>query len=162
MRARTLLLLIVLLAVTVFAALNWRAFVEPTTLSLAVGTVEAPLGLVMLGVTALLTVLFLVYVVYLQTTVLFDARRHARELRANRELADQAEASRFTALRTFLEAELTKLAGQDAGARTAMEEKLDRISQELRTAVEESNNSLAAYIGELEDRIERGSRDPNP
>ena len=64
----------------------------PTTLSLVFTTVDAPLGLIMLAAVAFFTILFLVYLAYLQATVLLDARRHSRELEASRSLADQAEA----------------------------------------------------------------------
>lgn len=156
MKIRTLFLLIGLGAVAVFAMLNWSVFTAPATLSLGVAHVQAPLGLVMLGLVAFLAALFLVFVVYLQTSVLLEARRHARELQANRELADQAEASRFTELRGFLEAELTRQAGLDAESRVVVLARLDQLDRDLRSAVEQSGNTLAAYIGELEDRLERG------
>ncbi|MBU4230399.1 MAG: LapA family protein, partial [Proteobacteria bacterium] len=112
-------------------------------------------GLVMLGMVAFLAALFLVFVVYLQTSVLLEARRHARELQANRELAGQAEASRFTELRGFLEADLTRQAGLDAESRAIVLARLDQLDRDLRSAVEQSGNTLAAYIGELEDRLEK-------
>ncbi|PKN50630.1 MAG: Signal transduction histidine kinase [Deltaproteobacteria bacterium HGW-Deltaproteobacteria-16] len=156
MKVRTLFLLLTVAAIAVFTALNWSAFMAPATLSLGVANVQAPLGLVMLGLVAFLAALFLVFVVYLQTSVLLEARRHARELQANRELADQAEASRFTELRGFLEAELTRQAGLDAESRVVVLARLDQLDRDLRSAVEQSGNTLAAYIGELEDRLERG------
>ena len=162
MKVRTLFLLLVLVAISAFAALNWSAFMAPTTLSLGVAVVQAPLGLVMLGLLAFLTALFLVFVVYVQASVLVDARRHARELHANRELADRAEASRFTELRGYLEVELKKLAGLDAESRAAIQARLDRLDHDLRSAVEESGNTLAAYFGELEDRLERGTHGETP
>lgn len=157
MKVRTLFLLIVLVAISAFVALNWSAFMVPTTLSLGVAVFQAPLGLVMLGLLAFLTALFLVFVVYVQASVLLDARRHARELQANRELADQAEASRFTELRRFLEGELKRLEGLDAESRAAVQARLDQLDHDLRSAVEEAGNTLAAYFGELEDRLERGA-----
>jgi hypothetical protein len=63
----------------------------------------------MLGLLAVLTAVFLIYVVYLQTTVLFDWRRREKELQASRDLADQAEASRFTELRAHLDTRLTEI-----------------------------------------------------
>ena len=166
MKIRTLFLLIVLVAIGAFAALNWNAFMAPTTLSLGFVVVQAPLGLVMLALLAFLTALFLVFVVYVQASVLLDARRHARELQANRELADQAEASRFTELHRFLEAELKKVADLDAESRAALQARLDQLDRDLRSAVEESGNTLAAYIGELEDRLEKKTQvqtsDPLP
>jgi uncharacterized integral membrane protein len=126
MPLRTVVLLIVLALVAVFAVLNWSAFMAPTTLSLGIAQVQAPLGLIMLALMAILTALFLTYLVYVQTTVLLESRRHAKELQAQRVLADQAEASRFTELRTYLESRLTEL-----------------------------ENSLSAQVGEMRDRLER-------
>lgn len=156
MKVRSLFLLLTVVAIAAFTALNWSAFMTPTTLSLGVANVQAPLGLVMLGLVAFLAALFLVFVVYLQTSVLLEARRHARELQANREIAGQAEASRFTELRGFLEAELRRQAGLDAESRAIVLARLDQLDRDLRSAVEQSGNTLAAYIGELEDRLERG------
>ena len=144
MKAPTLLLLAVLALIVVFAVVNWNVIMAPTTVSMLVTDVQAPLGLILLSITLLLTALFLIFVVYLQTGVLLDARRHSRELQAQRELADKAEASRFTDLRTYLDLELRKLADQVTGVR-----------EDLRASIEQSGNSLAAYIGELEDRMER-------
>ena len=155
MRARTLVLLVILIAIGIFAAVNWKAIVAPTTLSLVVADVQAPLGLIMLGITVLLTVLFLLFLVYLQTSVLLDTRRHTRELQTQRELADKAEASRFTELRSFLEAELHKLAEQSGGSQATMVTKLDHVQEDLRALITQTENSLSAYIGELEDRIQR-------
>ena len=109
MKLSTLLLLLILTAIAAFTALNWHVFITPTELSLGFTTAQIPLGLVMLGLLAFLTSLFLGFVVYLQTSALLETRRHSRELQASRELADQAEASRFNELRKFLEVELLKL-----------------------------------------------------
>ena len=162
MRTRTLLLLVVLIAIGVFAAINWTAIVAPTTLSLLVTDVQAPLGLIMLGVTALVTLLFLLFVVYLQTSVHLDTRRHTRELQGQRELADKAEASRFTELRAFLETELRKLAEQSGAAQANMAARLDQVQRELGAAILQTENSLSAYIGELEDRLHRADEGRTP
>lgn len=154
MKIRTLLLLLVLAAVAGFAILNWNTIMTPTPLSLGVAEVQAPLGLVMLGLSVFLTTLFLVYVVYLQTSVLMETRRNSRELHANRKLADQAEASRFTELRSFLEAELKRQASEADTSKTALLARLDQVDRDLQTAIEQSGNSLSAYIGELENRLE--------
>jgi type III secretory pathway component EscR len=161
MRFRTLLLLVVLGAIAAFAAVNWTAFTTPTTLSLVFAVVQAPLGLIMLALAAVITVLFLVFVVYLQTSVIIETRRYGRELQAQRELADKAEASRFTELRGFLDTELSKLAGRVAEVKTGTDTRLDQLDRDLRSAVEQAGNTLAAYIGELEDRVERGSSGTN-
>ena len=163
MKLRTIFLLLILGTIAAFSLLNWNAFITPTTLSLGLTEIQAPLGVIMLGVVAFLTAFFLVFVVYMQASAIFDSRRHAQELQVNRELADKAEASRFTELHNFLETELQKL-GSNRDARwssatdhQAVLDRLDRLEKDLFLAVEQSGNSLAASIGELEDRLERSA-----
>lgn len=154
MSLRSILIVVVLLLLVLFAAVNWSAFNTPTRLSLVVTDIEAPLGLVMLFVTALLSVLFLVYIVYLQTSVLLDSRRNARELQTQRDLADRAEASRFSELRAYLERELDVLR---MAAQASSESVIDRVAlaeRTLRDELEQSANTLSAYIGELEERLD--------
>jgi ABC-type multidrug transport system fused ATPase/permease subunit len=154
MYLRTLLILAVLGLILIFSALNWSAFIAPTVLSLGFTSVEAPLGLILLAIVALLTLLFLVYITYLQSTVLLESRRHARELQSQRELADQAEASRFNQLRALIQTELEKLAGETEQSKSLLLTRLDQIERDLRAALEQTGNSLATYIGELEDRFD--------
>ncbi len=159
MKTRTLFLLLVLVAIGGFSVLNWNAFLTPTSLNLGVAEVQAPLGLIMLGALVMVAAVFMVYILYLQTTVLLDTRQHTKELQSNRKLADQAEASRFTELRGFLEAELKRQLAQDAESRAAVVARIDQLERDLRTVVEQSGNSLAASLGELEDRLDRGNKD---
>ena len=154
MYLRTLMILAVLVLIAVFSALNWSAFIAPTVLSLGFTSVEAPLGLILLGIVAVLTLLFLVYITYLQSTVLLESRRHARELHLQRDLAEQAETSRFNQLRTFTETELEKLAGDLEQSKSLLLTRLDEMERDLRAALEQTGNSLAAYIGQLEDRFD--------
>jgi uncharacterized integral membrane protein len=164
MHIRTLLVLLILGVMALFAAVNWSSFTAPMTLSLLFTTIQAPLGLIMLGFTALLTALFLLFIAYLQASLLVDTRRNARELQVQRTLADQAEVSRITEMRSYLEAGLPKLGEEITESRVAVETRLDRLDRDLRSVVEQAGNTLAAYIGELEDRLERGKmgRDSHP
>jgi len=134
---RALAFFLILVLVGLFALLNWDAFSALTTLNLGLTTLQAPLGLIMLGLVGFLCVLFTVWVISLQASSLMDARRQTRELQAQRDLADRAEASRFTELRTELMV------------------RLDRLQSELRLGVEQNANEVAAHIGQLEDRLER-------
>ena len=130
---RALILFFVLAFVVLFAAINWAVFTALTPISLGFTTVQAPLGLIMLGLVAFLSVLFTVWVIVLQATSLRDARRQTKELQAQRDLADRAEASRIAELRNDL---------------------LKRL--------DENTNSIAAHIAQLEDRIERERLLPPP
>ena len=137
-------LLVVVVLIAGLAALNWGLLVAPTLMSLGFMQTSAPFGLIMLALTVLLGVLLVAYVVYLQSSVLLEARRHNREMQTQRDLADKAEASRFTELRNFLEAQATTRSTQDGERHAAL---LARAQQ--------TENSLAAHIGQLEDRLER-------
>ena len=155
MYLRTVLIVLVLGLLAIFAIFNWSAFLSPTTVTFGFAAVEAPLGLILLGVVGVVTALFLVYVVFLQSSNLMDSRRQARELQAQREIADRAEASRFEQLRSTMEGEIKQLQSQAAESKAAMLARLDDLERDLRMAVEQSGNTLAAYLGEIEDRLER-------
>jgi uncharacterized integral membrane protein len=161
MYLRTLLIVIVLGVIAVFAYLNWHVVVLPASLSLGFATVEAPLGLILLAVTAALTLLFLIYLVYLQSAALIESRRHARELQSQREIADNAEASRLKELRGFLELELQQRDNLAAETKVLILARLNEIERDLRATIEQTANSLAASIGEFEDRFERSSSGKN-
>jgi hypothetical protein len=149
MGVRSAFLLIIVLLIAALAALNWATLATPAVISLGIMQVTAPLGLLMLGLTAALAVFFLIYVLYLQSSVLLETRRHTRELAAQRDLADKAEASRFTELRGFLEAQEQKRSTRHAELHGAL---LARVDQ--------SDHTLAAHLGQLEDRLDR--RDGRP
>lgn len=154
---RTVLLLVIALAIAALAALNWGTLAAPTAVSFGVTVVQAPLGLIMLGLTVLLAVFFVAYVVYLQGSVLVETRRHTKELQAQRELADNAEASRFTELRSYLDAKLQQAELDARLGREAFLERIAALETRLAARVEQSDNSTAAYMGQLQDRLERGA-----
>jgi uncharacterized integral membrane protein len=157
MGSRLLVVLLIVVLVGGFAALNWSAFAARVPLSFLVARVEAPLGLIMLGVLAALTLLYLAFTASRETHALLEGRRQARELEAERRRADQADASRYTELRRYLEAELGALRTLAEDSSRQAVARVDRAEEALKGEVERSGNTLAAYIGELEDRLTRGS-----
>lgn len=162
MYLRTILIVLALGALALFTAVNWSAFTTPTTLSVIFASIEAPLGLVLLGIVVLLAALFLIYVVYLQSSVLFETRRHARELHSQRELAEHAEISRIQDLRSFLDTQFKTFSQQTEWSRAEMSAKLDRIASELHQSIEQCQNSLAASMAEIDDRLEHGPGESQP
>ncbi len=157
MYLRTIFIVLILGAVALFAAANWQAFTAPTTLSLIVAKVEAPLGVILLGVILLLTALFLIYVAYLQSSVLLETRRHARELDAQRELAEHAEASRIHELRSSLDARLQALGKETQASLSELGARLNRLETDLRQSIEGCQNTLAAILSEMDDRLRRAT-----
>src|SRR4029453_14036515 len=157
MYLRTILIVLTLGALTLFTAANWHAFITPTTLSVIFATVEAPLGLVLLGGVVLLAALFLIYVVCLQSSVLVETRRHTRELNAQRELAEHAEISRVHELQESLESQLQTLARQTEQSKSQLVERLHRLLRRLSQSIEQCQNALAAQLAEIDDRLDRGA-----
>jgi hypothetical protein len=155
MNIKTFVLLLVLAVLSLFAAINWNSFMTPTNLWLLFTSINAPLGLIMLGVTALITALFLIFIAYLQTSMLFETRRFEKEIQTQRKLAEQVETSRINELHNFLEAELLKIEQKTAAAESTLKTRIDQLDHDLRSVVEQAGNTLAAYIGELEDRLEK-------
>jgi hypothetical protein len=112
----------------------------------------------MLAITLAVTLLYVAFLAWLETAALLEARRYTRELHAQRELAQNAEASRYTELQAFISTELGELRTARETLALDLMGRLDRVETELRSDIEKAGNTLAAYIGELEERLDRGDR----
>lgn len=155
MNFSTLLVVVVVVALAALALFNWPAISAVTSVSLGMAHVQAPLGLLLLAFTAALGLLFVVHSVVQQTRAGSEARRHAKELAAQRDLADRAEASRFSELRAFLDAELRRLDAQAADQRAGVVTRIDGLEAALRAKVDEATRTLSAYVGEVDDKLDR-------
>lgn len=154
MNIRLILIIVIGVALGGLSFLNWQTLVSPESVSLGVTTVQAPLGLIILVLTVLLGLLFLAYILWLQGTVILENRRHNKEIATQRELADKAEASRFTELREFLTA-------QHGQTQAELFARIAALEAQILAKVEESDNSTAAFIGQLEDQLSQGDK-PSP
>ncbi|MDO9404286.1 MAG: hypothetical protein Q7T87_09660 [Polaromonas sp.] len=155
MRIRTILLIIGIVLLAGFTALNIDEFSRSSLLSLGFTTIDVPLGLVMLLLLVVAVVIFLASTLYMQSQNLIETRKYARELQAQRELADKAEASRFTELQHYIESQNLAAENRQVAAHTVLNEKLAQTQAALLTRLEESDSATAAYLGELEDRLDR-------
>ena len=154
MRSRFVLLVVAILLIAGFAALNWSEIIRPSPLAFGPFVMDAPLGAILLGLLALAVVVFAVSAASLRTSTLLESRHHYKELEAQRALADKAEASRFTELRTYLDTHMGQLRERDAIAATEMERARLDHQREIRTQLEQINRTVAARMNELEHRIE--------
>lgn len=148
-----LVLWIVLAVIAFFGFLNWPVLNAPVSLWLGMTTITAPLGTLMLVLFGVVVLLMLIE----QSAALAETRRYGRDLDAQRKLADQAEASRFTELRTYLSGELARSEQRSIEVQSTLIARVDQVERSLRTALDQQGNSLAATIGELDDRLERAS-----
>lgn len=144
-------ILVALLLLVVFTLANWSVLTATTALSFVVFDVEGPLGVILLGAMLVLVTLFVVYALTLRTSMLMESRRHSQELQAQRKLAEVAEASRLSELRTQVEREFAQL----RSAIGELDGQLDRHEQSVKQSLDEAANGLAAMVGEVDDKIDR-------
>jgi hypothetical protein len=157
MRFRTILLILAILLLAGFVALNVDEFTRASVLSLGFTTVSVSLGLVMLLLLVVALLLFLASTLYMQSKHVLEARTHTRELNAQRELADKAEASRFTELRAYLEEQVLAEQRRESALGTVLADRFAQQQQAILARIEQSDNSMAAYMGQLEDRLTRAA-----
>jgi uncharacterized integral membrane protein len=144
MRFRTMIAVVVSVVLTGFFILNWRVFATPATLSFLVTSVDAPIGVVMLSLFALALLVLASFVGVWQGTLLVEFRRQAKELQAQRALAESAEASRFTELGTLIREQIS-----------LSDQRLETAIEALRRELRETENSISATLGEMDDRYRR-------
>ena len=153
MRLRTLVLVLAIVLMAGFVALNVDEFTRISMLSLGFTTIQVSLGLVMLGLLVVTLLIFLGSTLYMQSKNVLEARTHTRELTAQRELADKAEASRFTELRAYLEEQALAEQRRESALGTVLADRFAQQQQALLARMEQSDNTLAAYMGQLEERL---------
>lgn len=146
MNIRLQLIILLVLAIGGLSFLNWEALIAVSTVSFGFTEAQAPLGLILLSLMGALGLFFLAYILWLKGTVILDYHRHTKELKHQRELADKAEASRFTELREFL-------IQQHKEGQEALLHKIDDLEEHLYNRVDDSDNSTAAYLGQIEDQL---------
>jgi uncharacterized integral membrane protein len=147
MRFRTLLAVIVACAACAFFIINWQVFAAPAKFNLIVTSFETPVGVAMLGVFAISILTLAIYFGIWQSSLLLEYRRQAKELESQRTLADNAEASRFTEMGALLRNEIANLTLR-----------LDTTLEALREDFRHTENSIAATLGEMDDRMQRSTR----
>jgi uncharacterized integral membrane protein len=109
MKTRGWSVLVVLVLLGVFAALNWSTFRQPAPLDFLFATVEAPLGVVMLLAVVAVALIHLFSIGRIEIAYALESRRLLQELGEARKLADSAEMSRVASLQQFLEREITEM-----------------------------------------------------
>ncbi len=154
MRARLIFIVVAILLVAGFAAQNWPEFNRSTPLSFGLILAEAPLGLILLGLLVLTLTFFLISSAAQESRHLLEHRRYTKALEAQRDLADKAEASRFTDLRQHIDTNLRDNRQRDGITSTEFEKSMLQSQRDLRSQLEQMNQTLATRIGELESRID--------
>lgn len=146
MKARIVVLVLIIAVIGYLAFFNLNYLMQDVPTSLGFAMVHIPLGLVLLGLTTLMAAVFVAYVIAMQGAWLLESRAHTKEMQAQRELADKAEASRFTELRTVIE-QLHHDNEQRLAAR------LDTLQAQMNARATDAENTTAAYMGQIEQQL---------
>lgn len=154
MRARLLFIFVAIVLVVGFAAQNWPEFQRTAPLNFGVVVSSAPLGVIMLGVLLLTLVVFLVSSAAQESRHLVEHRRYSRSLEAQRDLAEKAEASRFSELRQYFDTHLRESRQRDAVVGTEFEKSMLQSQRELRNQLEQINRTLVGQLADLESRLD--------
>lgn len=162
MRLKTLLFIIAIGLMAAFVVLNVDEFTRTSTLNLGITTMQLPLGLTMLGLLVIGLLVFLATALVMRSSNLLETRKFSKELTAQRELADKAEASRFTELQAYLASQAVLSATQTAEAKTAAEQRMTQMERTLLERLEQIDNTNAAYWGQHDDALARNRLQPQP
>ena len=155
MRTKILLLIMGIVLIVGFGALNVDEFTRTTTLNLGFTRMQLPLGLVMTVLVIAILLIFLVTTLYMHSTNLIETRKYTKQLNAQRELADKAEASRFTELRRYMESQAALATNQGNETVAAIDRRILQTEKLLLQRLEQTDNTNAAYWGQHDDALMR-------
>ncbi|MCG8342248.1 MAG: hypothetical protein MI684_05360 [Chlorobiales bacterium] len=98
MKLHTVILLLVLFLVLLFAGINWSLFARQDSINFIFFSIEAPLGGIMLGAVGVLSIIYLLFIGRLEVASMLEMRKCNKALEEARELALSKEKSRITEL----------------------------------------------------------------
>jgi len=164
MRILVSIIVLVLILLAVFTAVNWSILTTPTPMSFVFFDIDGPLGGTLLAIMLALVLLVVAYAMLLRTTWLVESRRLNRQLQEQRELAQQAETSRFVTLQQTIEKHFAELNAAFANNEKTTIAHVDSVSSAVQDGLNESLNSLIAHIGYVDDKLNQalpaGSESP--
>lgn len=151
MKSVGVIILVTLSLLTIFVLSNWSILTTSTPLTFITFQFEGQLGIILFGITLALVLLAFLYALSLRTTMLLESRRYVQELEAQRRLAENAEASRINELSSQIREEFVQLHNgiKEVETRMSLQE------ESLKKSLGETENSLSAFIGEMDDKIDR-------
>ena len=158
MRLKTVLLIVGIILIAAFAVANVNEFTRPSLLNFGFTSIQLPLGLVMLLLVVVLMLIFLMTTLYMRSSNLIETQGYAKQLTTQRELADKAEASRFTDLRRYMETQAALSANQGNDTVAAIDRRLLQTEKLLLKRLDETDNTNAAYWGQNDELLARSKQ----
>lgn len=153
MHLRTVFLLLLFILCSIFLIVNWEGVMANVTVNLLWTEIQAPLGLILLLGPGLLILICLVYGFVQQAGLSMELRRVNKQLQQARDLAQKAELSRFTELKSEMQKQITELQNQSAFRHSSLMAAINGVQAAVDESGQETVNSLSASVGEVEDRL---------
>ena len=153
MHLRTVFLLLLFILCSIFLIVNWEGVMANVTVNLLWTEIQAPLGLILLLGPGLLILICLVYGFIQQAGLSMELRRVNKQLQQARDLAQKAELSRFTELKSEMQKQITELQNQSASRHSSLMAAINGVQAAVDESGQETVNSLSASVGEVEDRL---------
>lgn len=161
MAIRTVILMIMCLLVALFLALNWAGVMAPVPVNLLVVETQAPLGFILLLVFGLLFILVLLWALLKQASLLTEVRKINKAAIADRDLAQDAEKSRFEELRKALTQAVESLGKDSSEKMTAFLAEQKKSRDDLSAQIEMLRKSVDR-LNSLVQIVSRGDLPPMP
>ena len=153
MHLRSVFLLLLFVLCSVFLVVNWEGVMAEVNVNLLWTEIQAPLGLILLMGPGLLILICLIYGFVQQAGLSMELRRVNKQLQQARDLAQKAELSRFTELKSEMQKQITELQNQSASRHSSLMAAVNGVQAAVDESAQETVNSLSASVGEVEDRL---------
>ena len=153
MHLRSVFVLLLFVLCSIFLVVNWEGVMADVSVNLLYTQIQAPLGLILLLGPGLMILICLVYGFVQQAALSMELRRVNKQLQEARDLAQKAERSRFTELKSEMQKQLLDLQNQSAARHSALIAKIGTLETALDDSTQETINSLSASVGEVEDHL---------
>ncbi len=153
MHLRSVFLLLLFVLCSVFLIVNWEGVMAEVNVNLLWTEIQAPLGLILLMGPGLLILICLIYGFVQQAGLSMELRRVNKQLQQARDLAQKAELSRFTELKSEMQKQITELQNQSASRHSSLMAAVNGVQAAVDESAQETVNSLSASVGEVEDRL---------
>ncbi|MBX8465997.1 MULTISPECIES: hypothetical protein [unclassified Deinococcus] len=147
---RTIVLIIALVLLAIFAVLNTNALMFPHTLSLGFVTYRGvPMGLILLVVATLLTLVFYFWAGITGLRAQADSAKLLRDMEALRVSLDQQEGSRFAQLQTHLDERFRVLEAARGGSGdvSALTGRVDALQKDMNLQLAQMDDYLKSKLG---------------
>lgn len=159
MRLKTFFLLLLLIICCVFLVVNWTAILTEVPVNFLVDTVDAPIALIVLLGLGVLVIICLLYALWLQASLALEMRKSHRETEAARALAENAEKSRFSELKSEMQKAFAELQTDADLRKNSVIDRVDALEKRFDEGFVQTINSLSSSVGEVEDSVHKIAKD---